>query len=156
MHHSRLKLSISFYLVHSWSALTSFAFLSDEKMMTNWRRMGEGPLRWLGSHDIMKSLREEHLFSLSLSSLRRDSNAIFSYLMGDWKKDMTKLFWEVLSCNRLRYGKENSGWVAIKKKFFARSVQHQNMCPDRWWNSHPWKYSKLSRTQPWATYIKYR
>lgn len=30
MHHSRLKLSISFYLVHIWSALSSFAFLSDD------------------------------------------------------------------------------------------------------------------------------
>lgn len=60
-----------------------FWVFSDEKMMTNWRRMGEGPLRWLQSHDIMKSLREEHLFSLSLSRLRRESNAIFSYLMGD-------------------------------------------------------------------------
>lgn len=41
--------------------------------------------------------------------------------MGDWKKDSTKLFSEVLSCNRLRCSKGNSGWLAITKKFFTRS-----------------------------------
>ena len=89
-----------------------------------WWQTGEGQVEghwdgW-GDNDIMKSLREEHLFSLSLSRLRRHLIAIFSCLMGDWKKDGTKLFSEVLSCNRLRCSKDNSGWLAIKKKFFIK------------------------------------
>lgn len=69
-----------------------------------------------GGTMILWRVREEHLFSLSLSRLRRYPIATSSYLRGDWEKDRTKLFSEVLSCN----SKGNSGWSAIKKKFFVR------------------------------------
>lgn len=46
----------------------------------------------VGGHTITKSQREGHLFSLFLSRLRRYPTAIFSYLMGNWKKDRTRLF----------------------------------------------------------------
>lgn len=90
-----------------------------------WWQTGEGQVErhwdgW-GDRDVMKSLGEEHLFILSLSRLRRYPTAIFRYLMGDWKRDRTKFFSEVLSGNRWRCSKGNSGCLAIKKKYFTRS-----------------------------------
>lgn len=77
-----------------------------------------------------EDLREEHLFNLSLSRLRGESNAIFSYLMGDWKKDSTKLFWEVLSCNRLRL-QQGKFWLSsyqekfLHKEYAAPGLVHR-------------------------------
>lgn len=117
---------ISSYLTEIWSTVTSLGFSSTRKMMTSWKRAGEWPLRQLGGdHDITKSLREEHLFRLSISRLRRYPIVIFSYVTGEWKQEGTKLFSEV---QRIKVC-QGKFWLVS----YLDEIIHKERCSVRTW-----------------------
>lgn len=98
-----------------------------------------------GGGILLWEVRERGIRSaFSLSRLRRYPTAIFSYPMGNWKKDGTGLFSVAMG------SKGNSDWTDIVKKIFISSGAAPKHGLGEWRNIHPWKYSKANWTEPWA------
>lgn len=98
------------HLCH-WMRSAASRFLGSP-VPERWWQTGEGQME--GQHSVWRL--HCHILPSPIPRLRGCPIAIFGYLMGNWKKEGSRFFSEVLSCSGLKCSKRNSEWTDYEKK----------------------------------------
>lgn len=136
------------------------AFLSAPEAWTYWKESSEGKLKWLKDWSISPVKKTET--ARTVWSGKEKAQGISSTYINTWREEAKKrepgcFNW----CSVLRpdtmgtHWNIGSLWTSRKHFFSVKLSEHCPDCPERSWNPHPLRNSKVIWRWTWATHCRW-